>query len=114
MFKINRFKEVSIFALGFVFCLLHQSSFAQDKFPSKPINLIVPYAPGGSNDLVARMLSGPLSLELNQPVVVINKAGAGGAMGTAEVANSNPDGYNLVMLNCANITYPEAERIAGR
>jgi len=114
MFKINRFKEISIFTLGMIFSLFHQSSFAQDKFPSKPINLIVPYAPGGSNDLVARLLSGPLSVELNQPVVVINKTGAGGAIGTAELANANPDGYNLVMLNSANITYPEAERLAGR
>ena len=114
MFKINRFKEISIFTLGMIFSLLHQSSFAQDKFPSKPINLIVPYAPGGSNDLVARLLSGPLSIELNQPVVVINKTGAGGAIGTTELANASPDGYNLVMLNSANITYPEAERLAGR
>jgi tripartite-type tricarboxylate transporter receptor subunit TctC len=114
MFKINRFKEISIFALGIILSLFHLNSFADDKFPSKPINLIVPYAPGGSNDLVARLLSGPLSIELNQPVVVINKAGAGGAIGTAEVANANPDGYNLVMLNSANITYPEAERLAAR
>ena len=114
MFKIKQSKEITILVLGIILSLFHQHIFADDKFPSKPINLIVPYAPGGGNDLVARLLSGPLSNELNQPVVVINKTGAGGSIGTAEVANANPDGYNLVLLNSANITYPESERLAGR
>ena len=114
MFKIRRFKKSSFLALTIILSLYHLSSLADDKFPSRPINLIVPFAPGGGNDLVARLLSGPLSNELNQPVVVINKAGAGGSIGTAEVANANPDGYNLVLLNSANITYPDAEKLAGR
>ncbi|MEI7530299.1 MAG: tripartite tricarboxylate transporter substrate binding protein [Betaproteobacteria bacterium] len=114
MHNKSMYKAISILISGlFLFC---QSilSFADEKYPSKAINLIVPFAPGGGNDLVARLLSGPLSTEFNQPVVVINKLGAGGSIGTAEVAHANPDGYNLVLLNSANITYPESEKLAGR
>jgi len=99
MFKIKQSKQITILVLGIILSLFHQNSFADDKFPVKPINLIVPYAPGGGNDLVARLLSGPLSNELNQPVVVINKAGAGGSIGTAEVAKAKPDCYNEEILN---------------
>lgn len=114
MLKIKGIKKYSVLVLTIILSLYHLNSLAEDIFPSKPINLIVPFAPGGGNDLVARLLSGPLSDELNQPVVVINKAGAGGSIGTAAVANAIPDGYNLVLLNSANITYPEAEKLAGR
>lgn len=73
-------------------------------FPTKPINLIVPYAAGGSSDLSARPFADELSRILKQPVVVINKAGAGGGIGAAEVARDKGDGYNVLNASIGNVT----------
>lgn len=70
---------------------------AQDNYPSKPINLIVPYPPGGNNDIVARAYSVPLSKAIGQAVVVENKGGAAGSIGVGQAAKASPDGYNMVI-----------------
>ena len=71
------------------------SSFAQESYPGKPVQVIVSYAAGGSLDLVSRILAEKLREYLGQPVIVVNKPGAIGAIAIGYVATSKPDGYNL-------------------
>ena len=75
------------------------SSLAQDAWPNKPVRLVVPFAPGGSTDVVARMVGQKLSTLWNQPVVIENRAGAGGNVGADVVAKSAGDGYTLLMAS---------------
>lgn len=77
---------------------------AQAPYPSKPIRIVVPYPAGGSTDTLARTLGDTLSQRLGQPVVVENKGGAGGIIGTDHVAKSAPDGYTLLMTVPGPIT----------
>ena len=68
---------------------------AADKFPSRPIRIIVPLAPGGSADTVCRLLGNGLAKILGQPMIVENRPGAGGLNGLCQVPRSAPDGYPL-------------------
>ena len=82
-------------SLGSPNVVLSQPAIAPD-WPSRPIRIIVTFAPGGSTDLVARLIALGLQERLGQPVVVENRAGAGGTTATGQVARSESDGYTLV------------------
>jgi tripartite-type tricarboxylate transporter receptor subunit TctC len=77
------------------------AGFAQDNYPSKPIRIIVPYAPGGTTDIVGRRVGQRMSELLGQPVVVENRTGANTAIGAEAVAKSPADGYTLLFTNDA-------------
>jgi tripartite-type tricarboxylate transporter receptor subunit TctC len=74
-------------------------SIAQSQFPSKPIQIVVPFSPGGSSDVIARQLGEKLAASLKQSVIVENKPGAGTLIGTEYVANAAPDGHTLLLAD---------------
>jgi tripartite-type tricarboxylate transporter receptor subunit TctC len=87
--------------LGLIFSLICISVNAQN-FPDKPVHFIVPYAPGGPTDIIARLFSQKMTELWKQAVVVENRPGAAGNVGTAQVAKSKPDGYT-VLINTSSV-----------
>src|SRR5262245_53807536 len=79
---------------------------AQADYPNRPVRLIIPFPPGGSNDVVGRMIGTQLSEQLGKQVVVDNRAGAGGVVGTEIVSKAAPDGYTLGVISMAHAINP--------
>jgi tripartite-type tricarboxylate transporter receptor subunit TctC len=79
---------------------------AADDYPAKPVRLIIPFPPGGSNDVVGRMIATQLGERLGKQVVVDNRAGAGGVIGTEIAAKAPPDGYTLLVVSIAHAVNP--------
>jgi len=94
----------SIGAIAFVALLALGSSAAQADYPDRPIRIIVPYTPGGTIDVVARMIGPRLTAAWGQPVVIDNRPGAGGNIGADAVAKAPPDGYTLFLATNAPLT----------
>ena len=94
--------------------LFAASAAAQETYPSKPITLIVPFPPGGVADIVGRPFADALSREIKTPVVIENKAGAGGGIGMGLVAKAKPDGYTLLLALSSISILPAADKVIGR
>ncbi len=86
-----------ILAITLGFLLAASSSIAASDFPSRPMQIVVPFTPGGNTDTIARLLAQHMQDSLKQPVTVINRPGAGTNIGAAYVANSNPDGSTMLL-----------------
>jgi tripartite-type tricarboxylate transporter receptor subunit TctC len=90
---------------AFLYCGV--SAALADSYPIRPVRLIVPFAPGGAVDPLARLIAEPLGLRLGQPLVIYDRGGAGGSIGMDEVAKAPPDGYTL-LLDHSGMTYMPA------
>ncbi len=98
--------------LGAAVLLAMTAAAAAQDYPTKPIRLIVPFAPGGSTDLVARVIANGLSEKLGKQVVVDNRPGAGGIMGTEMVVNALPDGHTLLLVSMAHAINPHLHKLS--
>src|SRR5580765_6750488 len=88
-------RRFNLALVAFLAMIAASNSHAQN-YPNRPIRLIVPFAAGGAVDVLARLLGGKLSDQLNQPVIIENKPGAGGTLAADAVAKSPPDGYTIL------------------
>jgi len=103
-----------ILAAGAGLALAPRLASAQGEYPSRPVQMVVAFPPGGQADIVARPVAAALERIWRQPVPVVNRGGAGGAIGNASVARAQPDGHTLLMALSSLAMLPEADRINGR
>jgi tripartite-type tricarboxylate transporter receptor subunit TctC len=95
-------------------CLLLAGTAHAQGFPTKPVTVIVPFPPGGAADAPTRLLGQAMGNVWKQPMVVVTRAGAGGAIGMAATASSSPDGYTIMASNPSLLILPEADKLFGR
>ncbi len=93
---------------------LASPAHAQEKYPSRPVTIMVSYAPGGSGDLVARAIGKALEKQLGQPVAIVNRGGAGGAIGSQAAAIAAPDGHTLLVASVELAIVPTVDEVFGR
>lgn len=113
-FTIALTRRHAALALGALLCAASLGAAAQDKYPSKPITLVVPQAAGGANDAIARVLAQRLTEQMGQSVIVDNRPGAGGTLATAALARAKRDGYTLlVTADSAHVIGPALYKNPG-
>jgi tripartite-type tricarboxylate transporter receptor subunit TctC len=105
---------MSRLCVSLLLSLCAAGALAQDPYPLKPITMIVPFPPGGVADIVGRPLAASMEKTLRQPMVVVNRTGAGGAVGMAAVAKAPPVGYTILMALSSISIFPVADRINGK
>jgi tripartite-type tricarboxylate transporter receptor subunit TctC len=94
-------RKIFLCALGFALAAAFAAAPQAQTYPTKPVRLIIPFPPGGSNDVVGRMIAFQLSERLGKQVVADNQGGAGGIIGTETAAKSTPDGHTLLLISSA-------------
>ena len=99
-------KNALIFICSFIFFFINVVEAKEAFYPSKPVHFIIPFATGGGNDILGRMLGAKLSEIWNQQVIIDNRPGAGGNIAATITARSAPDGYTMFMFNIANTMAP--------
>jgi tripartite-type tricarboxylate transporter receptor subunit TctC len=105
--KMSKLRALTLGGLGILLALTALSGAAgADDYPSRSIRLIIPFPPGGSNDVVGRIIANQLGQKLGQQVFVDNRAGAGGVVGTDVAAKATPDGYTLLVISVAHAVDP--------
>ena len=104
-------KQIVLLLMGSFFSL---AGWSQDSYPSRPVTMINPFPPGGVADIVGRPLAALMEKSLKQPVVMVNRPGAGGAVGFATVAKAAPDGYTILMGLSSISIFPVSDRINGK
>src|SRR5262245_55192285 len=93
--------HTAVIAAGFTLATTHPLAQAQEKFPSKPVRIVVGFTPGSATDITARMVAAKLGDLWGQSLVIDNRSGAGGQLATVMVAGAPPDGYTLLMISTA-------------
>ena len=101
-------KSVALLLSSFLLCL---SAAAQQAYPVKPVKVIVPFAPGGGSDIVARAFTTKLQEQLGQPFIIDNRGGAGGLVGMEAAAKSPADGYTILIMSDS---FPSSQRPTSR
>ncbi|MDS1140079.1 tripartite tricarboxylate transporter substrate binding protein [Pusillimonas sp. SM2304] len=100
MTKLNIIRRKVLAAgMGLAVAAFGSNALAQSAYPDKPIRLLIPFAPGGTTDVVGRIVAEGMARELGQPIVVVNRGGAGGAIGARELSRATPDGYTIGLMN---------------
>lgn len=102
----QKFKTISTLILVFFVQLFTVDYASAQAFPSRPIRIVIPYAPGGGSDILARPVAPLMAESLKQSVVIDNKGGAAGNIGTQQVATSTADGYTLLLANNSQVINP--------
>jgi len=99
-------KKLAILALVAPFAAAPFAGALAQGYPNKPVRVIVPFTPGSATDILGRVVSEKLAASTGQPFIVENRPGAGGTIGTGQVAKSPPDGYTLVVVSSGHVTNP--------
>ena len=105
-------KILAVLMLGAMFAA--SPAMAEEPYPNRTVNVIVPFPPGGVAELTGRPALYTLSKQLKQPFILVNKPGAGGSIGAAAVTTAKADGYTLLLALASVSTNPEADKMAGR
>ena len=101
-------KQGALIGAALTAAMLAAPAISQDRYPSKPIRLVVPFPAGGSTDIIGRLVAQKLSERLGQQVIVDNRGGAGGTIGTDNAAKSPADGYTLLLSTTSTLAVAPA------
>ena len=109
----NHKRGICLIAIFWASVATHHSVATADNYPTKPITIVVPFAPGGSTDIQARLVAKGLSERVGQPVIVENRPGAGGSIGAKAVASASADGYTLLFASTSSLVSEPVLRSGG-